>query len=86
MRSLDGCSRSDLTAELAHRERDFPRTLGAILPPICVAGTVTRRAVERTWMTASNPRQDRIGSEIKSLVKAPEGHSFVGAGGALARI
>ena len=27
---------------------------GAILPRVVTAGTVTRRAVEPTWMTASN--------------------------------
>ena len=27
---------------------------GAILPLIAVAGTITRRAVESTWLTASN--------------------------------
>ena len=31
-------------------------TLGAILPRVITAGTVTRRAVEPTWLTASNPR------------------------------
>ena len=30
--------------------------LGVILPQIRVAGTVTRRAVEPTWLTASNPK------------------------------
>lgn len=29
---------------------------GAILPRILTAGTVTRRAVEKTWLTASNAR------------------------------
>ena len=29
---------------------------GAILPRVITAGTVTRRAVEPTWMTATNPR------------------------------
>ena len=29
--------------------------IGAILPQIVTAGTVTRRAVEPTWLTASNP-------------------------------
>ena len=29
---------------------------GAILPMILVAGTATRRAVEATWLTASNPK------------------------------
>lgn len=29
---------------------------GAILPQVITAGTVTRRAVEPTWLTASNAR------------------------------
>ena len=37
--------------------------VGAILPQVVPAGTVTRRAVERTWMTASNAYPDRIGSD-----------------------
>lgn len=44
-----------------------------------VAGTLTRRAVEPTWMTASNPYEDRIGSELKSMVNVPPSYYFVGA-------
>ena len=59
-------------------------------------GTVTRRAVEKTWMTgnycamsslqnvtlewrcvASNPKKDRIGSELKAMVQAPAGYKLV---------
>lgn len=29
---------------------------GAIIPMVQVAGTATRRAVEATWLTASNPK------------------------------
>ena len=29
---------------------------GAIIPLVQVAGTATRRAVEPTWLTASNPK------------------------------
>ena len=43
------------------------------------AGTLTRRAVERTWLTASNAKADRIGSELKSMIQAPPGYVFVGA-------
>lgn len=50
-----------------------------ILPMIVSAGTLTRRAVERTWLTASNARPDRIGSEFKALVEAPPGYRLVGA-------
>lgn len=52
---------------------------GAILPRLITAGTVTRRAVEPTWLTASNPRPDRVGSELKAMIRAPPGYSFVGA-------
>ena len=41
-----------------------------ILPMLVAAGTLTRRAVERTWLTASNAKQDRIGSELKVRLHA----------------
>ncbi|ESO96346.1 hypothetical protein LOTGIDRAFT_239325 [Lottia gigantea] len=52
---------------------------GGIIPRIVTAGTVTRRAVERTWLTASNAYEDRIGSELKAMIQAPPGYCFVGA-------
>ena len=59
-------------------ETDAPDNY-AILPQIVTAGTLTRRAVEKTWLTASNARPDRIGSELKAMVMASENHTFVGA-------
>ena len=50
-----------------------------ILPTVQPMGTVTRRAVEKTWLTASNAKDKLVGSELKALVKAPEGWCFVGA-------
>ena len=52
---------------------------GIIIPSLITMGTVTRRAVENTWLTASNIKANRIGSELKSLVEAPKGYCFVGA-------
>ncbi|OWO99228.1 DNA polymerase gamma [Marssonina coronariae] len=52
---------------------------GYILPQVIPMGTVTRRAVENTWLTASNAKKSRVGSELKSMVKAPPGYCFVGA-------
>lgn len=52
---------------------------GVILPRILSAGTVTRRAVEPLWLTASNAYDDRVGSELKSMIQAPTGYKFVGA-------
>ena len=53
--------------------------VGVILPQSITMGTVTRRAVEATWMTAANAKANRIGSELKSLIRAPKGYIFVGA-------
>ncbi|PSK43084.1 DNA polymerase gamma, mitochondrial [Elsinoe australis] len=52
---------------------------GYILPQIIPMGTITRRAVENTWLTASNAKKNRVGSELKSMIKAPPGYCFVGA-------
>ncbi|WEW61052.1 DNA-directed DNA polymerase gamma mip1 [Emydomyces testavorans] len=53
--------------------------LGFILPQIIPMGTITRRAVENTWLTASNAKANRVGSELKAMVKAPPGYVLVGA-------
>ncbi|XP_048812197.1 DNA polymerase subunit gamma-1 isoform X2 [Lagopus muta] len=58
-----------------NEEEDY----GAILPQVVTAGTITRRAVEPTWLTASNARADRVGSELKAMVQVPPGYSLVGA-------
>ncbi|WZH42706.1 DNA polymerase family A-domain-containing protein [Fusarium acuminatum] len=60
--------------EESNGERD-----GFILPQIIPMGTITRRAVENTWLTASNAKKNRVGSELKAMVKAPKGYCFVGA-------
>lgn len=49
------------------------------MPAVQPMGTVTRRAVEKTWLTASNAKEKLVGSELKAMVKAPEGWCFVGA-------
>ena len=58
---------------------DDKRAKGLILPQVVSMGTVTRRAIENTWLTASNAKKNRVGSELKALVKAPPGYSLVGA-------
>ncbi|GLD60228.1 DNA polymerase subunit gamma-1 [Lates japonicus] len=62
-----------------HKEFDEEGQYGAILPQVITAGTVTRRAVEPTWLTASNARRDRVGSELKAMVQVPPGYHLVGA-------
>ena len=53
--SLHGDSeeqRKEEEEHVKHSSSDY----GAILPLVQVAGTATRRAVEATWLTASNPK------------------------------
>ncbi|XP_070541785.1 DNA polymerase subunit gamma-1-like [Ptychodera flava] len=72
--------KSDLPNTVSrHTEYDEENSYGAIIPRVITAGTVTRRAVEQTWLTASNARADRVGSELKAMVQAPPGYHFVGA-------
>ena len=52
---------------------------GIILPQVIAMGTVTRRAIEKTWLTASNAKKNRVGSELKAMVRAPPGYAIVGA-------
>lgn len=49
-----------------HKEFDEAAQYGAILPQVITAGTVTRRAVEPTWLTASNARV-RVGADEDKL-------------------
>lgn len=61
-----------------HMQRD-DNEYGAILPQVVVCGTLTRRAMEPTWMTASNAQRERVGSELRSMIQAPKGYKIVGA-------
>ena len=49
------------------------------LPEILCHGTVTRRTVESLMVTMCSTKNWRIGTELKSRVKAPEGWKIVGA-------
>lgn len=64
-----------LPPNLENEEREY----GAIIPQVVVCGTLTRRAMEPTWMTASNAQRERVGSELRSMIQAPKGYRIVGA-------
>uniref|UniRef100_A0AAQ4RPI1 DNA polymerase subunit gamma-1 n=1 Tax=Gasterosteus aculeatus aculeatus TaxID=481459 RepID=A0AAQ4RPI1_GASAC len=70
---------SRFVAHRRHKEFDEEGRCGALLPQVITAGTVTRRAVEPTWLTASNARRDQFGSELKAMVQVPPGYHLVGA-------
>lgn len=82
-------ARDRIRSQLVVYEKDLPHSQqrkgkkqmqqGFILPQLIPMGTITRRAVENTWLTASNAKKSRVGSELKAMVKAPPGYSFVGA-------
>ena len=78
-------ARDRITSQMVVHEADRDPSLigksnqGFILPQIIPMGTITRRAVENTWLTASNAKPNRVGSELKAMIKAPPGYAFVGA-------
>jgi len=61
------------------QEQKAEEKWGIILPQIITMGAVTRRAIEKTWLTASNAKANRVGSELKAMVRAPPGYAIVGA-------
>lgn len=48
-----------------------------IIPASVPHNTSTNRAGENLWLTVPDPKYDKIGSEIKTRVQAPEGYVFV---------
>ena len=72
-------ARDRIRSQMVVYQDETSKNQGFILPQIIPMGTITRRAVENTWLTASNAKPDRVGSELKSMIKAPPGFCFVGA-------
>ncbi|KAF5369324.1 hypothetical protein D9758_002746 [Tetrapyrgos nigripes] len=62
-----------------HKPSQTQKKWGLILPQVITMGTVTRRAIEKTWLTASNAKKNRVGSELKAMVRAPPGYAIIGA-------
>lgn len=75
----EGDAKVPAPATIAPTDSTAASTQGLILPQVIPMGTVTRRAVERTWLTASNAKKNRVGSELKSMIRAPPGYAIVGA-------
>lgn len=69
----------EVPVPLEKKKRRMKTAPAFILPQIIPMGTITRRSVENTWLTASNAKLNRVGSELKSIVTAPPGYCFVGA-------
>lgn len=70
---------------------DDKNEVGAIAPSVIPSGTVTRRSVQKLWMTSgkisnrsanpflANPKAGLIGSELKSMVQCTDGWKIIGA-------
>lgn len=58
---------------------EFPDGYPVTIPQMSVNGTVTGRATDPIWQVTANPKQNRIGTELKSMVAPYPGYSFVGA-------
>jgi DNA polymerase gamma 1 len=53
--------------------------IGAIAPAIIPAGTVTRRATHKLWLTSTSPKDKIIGTNLKSMIECTDGWKIVGA-------
>jgi DNA polymerase gamma 1 len=69
----------DEQLDLGFKDVPAGKKRGIIIPQVITMGTVTRRAIEKTWLTASNAKKNRVGSELKAMVRAPDGYAIVGA-------
>uniref|UniRef100_A0A7E4WC68 DNA-directed DNA polymerase n=1 Tax=Panagrellus redivivus TaxID=6233 RepID=A0A7E4WC68_PANRE len=52
---------------------------GVIAPAIVPAGTITRRATHKLWLTSTSSKEGVIGSDMKSMVQCQPGWKLVGA-------
>eukprot|EP00124_Ichthyophonus_hoferi_P001546 Ihof_evm5s83 gene=Ihof_evmTU5s83 len=50
-----------------------------IIPWNVACGQISRRVTESMWMSASNPKPTKMGSEVKTKIRAPPGMLFVGS-------
>ncbi|KAF8342420.1 hypothetical protein F5887DRAFT_1216101 [Amanita rubescens] len=57
---------------------DVPRSL--IPPQVVAMGTISHRMIEKTWLTPSNVKKNRVESESRAMVRAPPGYAIIGAG------
>lgn len=58
---------------------DDEAKIGAIAPAIVPAGTITRRATHKLWLTSTSPKEGVIGTDMKSMVQCTDGWKIVGA-------
>uniref|UniRef100_A0A914HVI7 DNA-directed DNA polymerase n=1 Tax=Globodera rostochiensis TaxID=31243 RepID=A0A914HVI7_GLORO len=58
---------------------DEKMQMGALVPSVIPSGTVTRRATHKLWLTSTNPKENVVGSDMKSMVQCADGWKFVGA-------
>ncbi|KAL3110119.1 hypothetical protein niasHT_015722 [Heterodera trifolii] len=58
---------------------DEQKQIGAIVPSVIPAGTVTRRATHKLWLTSANPKENVVGSDLKSMIQCSDGWKLVGA-------
>ncbi len=68
-----------LRKRVAEIHTESPEGFPVAIPMMVVNGTATGRATDKIWQVAPNPKKNRIGTELKSLVAPIPGYVFVGA-------
>ncbi len=53
---------------------------GNLIKPLAVvAGTQSRRCIDKLWLVAPGVKKERLGTELTGYIQAPEGYKLVGA-------
>lgn len=53
---------------------------GNLVKPLAViAGTQTRRCVDKLWLVAPTAKEERLGTELLGYIQAPDGYKLIGA-------
>lgn len=58
---------------------EAPEGYPVTIPQLVPNGTITGRCTDSLWQVLPNPKAKRLGTELKSMVEAPEGKVIVGA-------
>lgn len=64
---------------IASIRTESPDGFPVTIPQMVVNGTITGRATDPIWLVAANPKANRMGTELKSMVAPYPGYALVGA-------
>jgi DNA polymerase gamma 1 len=68
-----------MRARVASIHTEAPKGYPVTIPQVIATGTITGRATDKAWLVFPNPKEKRVGTEVKSMIEAPPGYLLIGA-------